>query len=424
MATVAPKKEPNTSQEWYNYGREKLNFWKQYRKLSDLEEAIRAFKKALKLDPKNENAKNKLKEASQEWYTYGLEKLNFWDKYGKPSDLEEAIRAFDNALKLDPKNENAKNKLKEANELLARIEPKLLRLRGMEAYVKEDYKTAILYWEELIKKYPNSQEAQDITRDSDLAKAYHHLAKIYYSKGNYEKAIECCEKAYDLYLKSELHKNLAEKVMRLQDEALAKLYNEEGGIPPSLLPVIIAAIFPNWENRVKGQPTGAKSGEKKEESKKPSKVASASVGEKKEPTLFASVGEYTIYVDNKNIDRKTGVGKTNLDPYAIKDQFEKGEKTDWAEIIKGKCKGTYIGALVDERDKTAGVFYIANGEVYLLTWEIGGLSGEYVLHNGQRLSFKTTKINGNGEYGIYVKKKEEAPALTKLKKDFEEVGFV
>jgi hypothetical protein len=85
--------------------------------------------------------------------------------------------------------------------------------------------------------------------------------------------------------------------------------------------------------------------------------------------------------------------------------------------------GTYIGALVNEQGKATGVFYITNdGAVHFLTWKIMSVSGDLRLHNGEWLKFTDTPLR-NGEFGIYVKKKEKPPALSKLKKEFEEAGF-
>ncbi|MGB9719638.1 MAG: tetratricopeptide repeat protein [Candidatus Anstonellales archaeon] len=282
-------------------------------------------------------------------------------------------------------------------------------LLGVDAYKKGDYKSAVGYFNKALELDPKNEKAKE-----GLEKAQQLLKGIEAKERSdiYLRGIEAYKNEnYDLaaayfYLARSTDEDAQENLEKAQkrggnvDDGMAALRLQN--LPPQLMQMVIAYY----------------------EKPKVVKAPPAPEEKKKEPTLFASIGGYDIRVDNKDIDRKTGIGKTNLDSYPLMKDFEKGKKTDWEKIIKDKCKGTYIGALVDKHDRTEGVFYIANGDVYLLTWERGGVLGDYKLYNGEWLKFKTQKLDGNGEYGIYVKKKEEPPTLTKLKKDFEEAGFV
>ncbi|MEM2948557.1 MAG: tetratricopeptide repeat protein, partial [Candidatus Anstonellales archaeon] len=90
---------------------------------------------------------------SYDWCDYGLQKLSFWKQYGKKSDLDEAIRAFKKALELDPSNKKAKEDLKRISQDLY--------LLGMQAYANGDYKTAIEYFKQALELDKNNEKARD-----------------------------------------------------------------------------------------------------------------------------------------------------------------------------------------------------------------------------------------------------------------------
>jgi|GEM_PF-3370484 len=293
-------------------------------------------------------------------------------------DYEEAINYFTKALELDPNNKKAKEGLAKAQQLLEGVTSSKKDsdplLKGINAYSGGDYNSAAAYFYLALQLDPNDPEAQK----------------------NLERAINRGGNVND-----------GMAALRLQN------------LPPPLMQMVIAY----FKKQGQGKGTGTGGGSKLTTPQAPAK-------KKKEPTLFASTDTYYVYVNkakNPNIDRREGIGPTNLDPYVIKKKYEEGaKKTDWEEIIMKKITenhGTYIGALVNNQGKATGVFYITNdGTVHSLTWEIRSVGGDLQLHNGEWLKFTDTPVR-NGEFGIYVKKKEEQSTLTKLKKEFEEAGL-
>ncbi len=130
--------------------------------------ALSKFNQALKLEPGNaealsgkEDAQAKIKQTARERLNEGKE-LYSLKKY---DEAEAKLRA---ALKLDPS-------LSEANTYLSKIaearsastKPKVsedevnaLYLKGVEAYVKEDYETAVYYWTKVLEIDPNHSKAK------------------------------------------------------------------------------------------------------------------------------------------------------------------------------------------------------------------------------------------------------------------------
>ncbi|MGC8893368.1 MAG: carboxypeptidase regulatory-like domain-containing protein [candidate division WOR-3 bacterium] len=130
--------------------------------------ALSKFNQALKLEPGNaeaasgkEDAQAKIKQTARERLNEGKE-LYGLKKY---DEAEAKLRA---ALKLDPS-------LSEANTYLSKIaearsastkpsisedEINALYLKGVEAYVKEDYETAVYYWTKVLEVDPNHSKAK------------------------------------------------------------------------------------------------------------------------------------------------------------------------------------------------------------------------------------------------------------------------
>jgi len=364
--------------------------------------------------------------------------------------FDKAIALYKEALKYDPTN-------KEAKEGLARIESEKLYLLGAQAYVNGDYQTAIYYFNKALKLDPNNEKANE-----GKARAEEKMEKLGEETGGIALGGATAQGILYALLSSpmyseEMRKNYLLGIQAYVNEdyqTAIKLWGEiynrlQDGDPAKkkLLDYINRArkhleLPPMEESK---PPT------KEEQSKKPT-TSQAPAEAKEEPTLFASIEGYDVYVNkakNPNIDRREGIGPTNLDLYIIISKYEKGEeKTNWEEIIMNKITenhGTYIGALVSKQGKATGVFYITNdGTVHFLTWTRTGkeekekkekekkesiedlekkdLIGDLRLHNGEWLKFTDTPLR-NGEFGIYVKKKEEPPTLSKLKKEFEEAGF-
>lgn len=129
--------------------------------------ALSRFNQALKLEPANaeaaagkEDAQAKIKQLAREKLNEGKELYNL-QKY---DEAEEKLRA---ALKLDPSLSEANAYLSKISEARSASKPKFsedelnaLYLKGVEAYVKEDYETAVYYWTKVLEMDPNHSKAK------------------------------------------------------------------------------------------------------------------------------------------------------------------------------------------------------------------------------------------------------------------------
>jgi tetratricopeptide (TPR) repeat protein len=129
--------------------------------------ALSRFNQALKLEPANaeaaagkEDAQAKIKQLAREKLNEGKELYNL-QKY---DEAEEKLRA---ALKLDPSLSEANAYLSKISAARSASKPKFsedelnaLYLKGVEAYVKEDYETAVYYWTKVLEMDPNHSKAK------------------------------------------------------------------------------------------------------------------------------------------------------------------------------------------------------------------------------------------------------------------------
>ncbi|MEO0141395.1 MAG: tetratricopeptide repeat protein [candidate division WOR-3 bacterium] len=136
--------------------------------------ALSKFNQALKLEPGNKEALSGKEDAQAKIRQAARDRLNEGKELFNQKKYDEAEAKFRAALKLDPS-------LSEANAYLARIaearsasakppvsedEINALYLKGVEAYVKEDYETAVYYWTKVLDLDPNHSKAK-----KNLAKA-------------------------------------------------------------------------------------------------------------------------------------------------------------------------------------------------------------------------------------------------------------
>lgn len=181
-------KDPNTTVIWCSKGNA-LAFLKKYN------EALVCYEKALTIDPKNKDAKNNKQSAlkvikllknsklSDGYFTQG------YDLYMK-NKYQEALQYFNKALKLNPKNEKAKDHKQYTLEILKtnKLEEQENNYvnRGNELSLSGQYNDAILNYESALKIDPNNAVAW-------LGKAY-----AYHSLGKYDVAIGCYTKVLEL----------------------------------------------------------------------------------------------------------------------------------------------------------------------------------------------------------------------------------
>ncbi len=140
----------------------------------DYGKAIDAYQKALEYEPNNPDAAKGLAEAKAEASRAASERLANGKALYKKGDLSGAEAEFRAALSFDPSLNEASSYLaeiaaKRRSEAKVAPDPKTveeLYLKGVDAYVKEDYKGAVYYWEKVLELDPDHAKAK-----ANLAKA-------------------------------------------------------------------------------------------------------------------------------------------------------------------------------------------------------------------------------------------------------------
>lgn len=145
-----------------------------FRAKGDYPKALDAYQKALEYEPSSPEAQKGLAEAKEEAARLASEHLAQGKTLYRKGDLSGAEEEFRTALALDPSLTEASSYLSEIaakrkSESRRAPDPRAveeLYLRGVEAYVKEDYKAAIYYWEKVLELDPDHAKAK-----TNLAKA-------------------------------------------------------------------------------------------------------------------------------------------------------------------------------------------------------------------------------------------------------------
>lgn len=135
--------------------------------------ALAKFNQALKIEPANAEAAAGREDAQAKIRQVARERLNEGKELYNLKKYDEAEAKFKAALKLDPSLSEANTYLSKIAEVRsASAKPKVsedelnaLYLKGVEAYVKEDYETAIYYWTKVLEIDPNHSKAKkNLTR--------------------------------------------------------------------------------------------------------------------------------------------------------------------------------------------------------------------------------------------------------------------
>lgn len=134
----------------------------------DYAKALDAYQKALDYEPSNPDANKGLVETKQLAAKAATEHLANGKALYKKGDLSGAEGEFRTALVLDPSLTEASSYLSEIaakrkSESKQAPDPKTveeLYLKGVDAYVKEDYKGAVYYWEKVLELDPNHAKAK------------------------------------------------------------------------------------------------------------------------------------------------------------------------------------------------------------------------------------------------------------------------
>ena len=140
----------------------------------DYAKAIDAYQKALEYEPGNPDANKGLANAKAEAARLASEHLAQGKALYKKGDLSGAEEEFRAALALDPSltepssylSEIAERRKSESRQAPDSKTVEELYLRGVDAYVKEDYEGAIYYWEKVLELDPDHTKAK-----ANLAKA-------------------------------------------------------------------------------------------------------------------------------------------------------------------------------------------------------------------------------------------------------------
>ncbi|MGC8894206.1 MAG: tetratricopeptide repeat protein [candidate division WOR-3 bacterium] len=140
----------------------------------DYGRAVDAYQKALEYEPSNPDATKGLAETKANAAKAASEHLTSGKALYKKGDLSGAEAEFRAAISLDPSLTEPSSYLaeiaaKRKSEAKQAPDPKAveeLYLKGVDAYVKEDYIGAVYYWEKVLELDPNHAKAK-----ANLAKA-------------------------------------------------------------------------------------------------------------------------------------------------------------------------------------------------------------------------------------------------------------
>jgi tetratricopeptide (TPR) repeat protein len=178
--------------------------------------AIAEFQHGLDLDPTNQELKGKLRQARKDAnqadvQTKISDELKTGEECLQQGKYDEAIREFQNGLKLDPTNEELRSKLDQArNAKQADVQKRLSEaLKKGEAYLdRREYENAIAEFKHGLQLDPNNQElkgrldqAQKAAKETAVRKATTDALKsgqAYMDQGEYDRAIREFQNALKL----------------------------------------------------------------------------------------------------------------------------------------------------------------------------------------------------------------------------------
>ncbi len=200
-----------------------------YAKNNDYDPAIHSWKNVLNEFPDDREASQAIKDLERKRSAAVQDQVGAAKAAVARGDFDKALPLVAKVLALDPGNPDAKD-------LLKRIDKKLLvstnYLRGVEAYTKEDYASAVQYLQSVYELDPHYRDVNFLYHDAQshylplesMSKETTDLyAKgvNYYMNGEYPKAIEVWEKVLEKNPKNFLvQRNLEEARSRLKDKAL------------------------------------------------------------------------------------------------------------------------------------------------------------------------------------------------------------
>ena len=179
------------------------------------------YQEALRLKPKDVNAKTKLDNTLQKIREANKKEEQFFqhidkaDNYLINSELDKALAEYNKALKINPKDEYALEKKEEITTILKNEKEKLDSFNQMIALgdkllKSEKFAEAVMQYEAALKVYPNNQAAQDKYQDAKNKKdtydskvsEFERLSKLgndYTLRKKYAEAISSYEQALQIF---------------------------------------------------------------------------------------------------------------------------------------------------------------------------------------------------------------------------------
>ncbi len=167
-----------------------------------LKDAISEFEKAVNLYPQNTKAEEYLNKAKAKYEAIINKPLESGKIALREGRLYDAIKSFEQALKIDPKNAIAKQFLKKAKSLIKDYITLNLK-SAKEEYKKENYAKALKYYREVLRLAPNNKEAKTGVQKSrskieEKIKAHFNKGIKFFNKNKLKQAIAEFEKALSL----------------------------------------------------------------------------------------------------------------------------------------------------------------------------------------------------------------------------------
>lgn len=198
--------------------------------------AVHDFRFAVKAYPGHEEAQDMLPKAQEALDAQVRPYLQRGENEYRRKKFSNAEQEFDNALKLDPDNETAKEFLKKlSDEKSAAITYNMTE--GKRNFGKSNYSKAISHFDEVVKLDPDNKEAANLLAQSRAqvktrVDALHAEALKDYEAGNYPSAIKKWEKVLEVdpanALAARYIKDAEDKQKKTQYGELAKSYNKKG----------------------------------------------------------------------------------------------------------------------------------------------------------------------------------------------------
>ncbi|MFH1612256.1 MAG: tetratricopeptide repeat protein [bacterium] len=154
------KKTREEIEQYFNFGLKKI-------KENNWQEALSAFKKVLQINPYHENAKKYLEEVRRNLLKRNtkIELANFYYNKGMKNindqNWQEARGNFEEVLVFDFSFQKARNKIKEIEILQKKSIEKKHYEQGVKYFKKENWQEAIKEFEEILKINPNHEKAKE-----------------------------------------------------------------------------------------------------------------------------------------------------------------------------------------------------------------------------------------------------------------------